>query len=287
MSESNMGVKQMESLLRRQQMDLQKLMNEAKELKAKSENKSKSSFERDRSEKRLRMLVLPQIVRLKQSIATQTSMLQRVKNLKNITNKAKAKAAAQSKVANRAVTLKANKPANKPGFFQGLFTRKAPAASTTTSANSSMNNLRRRLNALRGPAAPVAPRVNHLTPAQRRELNEFEAELMASPEWEAMQQKNLAKEKIKLNLRAAKNERQRKYYENMLRGLENANNGNGTENLNAMLNELEGFGAGAGSSGKALTAEEERELDEYLARLGGGRRKSRKASRRRLTRRRR
>jgi hypothetical protein len=314
MSEGNRGIKQMEAMIERQKRDLRKLIEEKTQLEAKYRNTKTSNLERARVEMRVRQLLLPQIIRLQKTILSQSKMANAFKKkFKTIQTLKNRKEKQNARVAMMMPPAAAAKALNKPGFFQGLFTRKAakaagqgshlsanerkelneleaelvgsmaayaPSTTTTTSTvntntNAAAANFRRRLNALKAPA-----RVNN-------NLEDFEAELMASNEWKAMEAKNAIKEQLERNMREAKTEEQRTYYKNMLRGIENANtlnNVDGTENLNAMLSQLEGIGAGAGSGSgvKEPTAEELRELEEYLAHLGGGKRK---ASRRRMTRR--
>jgi hypothetical protein len=246
----NEGVKRMEAIVRGQEERLKKLQKNKKELEDKYISTKTSNLERERIQMRLTSL-LHQISHLQKAIKSQISLASRVKEnvgklktAKNRMNKLKAKE--PNKKAN---ATRSNRPAT--SFFSRLFAKKpaaAAAGNTTTTTN-------------------TATRKNHLSAKERKELQNFENELIREfgPITQAnlnqaareMEAENAMKEKLKLNVRKAKNEKQIKYYENMLSAL---NNHSGMRNL---------------------TNEEEKELNAYLAQLEGG------SSGRRSTRRRR
>lgn len=296
MAQSSVNLRQMKSLIEKEKRELQKLLEEEKQLRQKYISTT-SDLERNKIEKRLRILILPQIARKKQSILSKTHMTnaleKKFKNLKTLQNRQE-----KNKTLRAATTMTTSSAVKStPSWYSGMFTRKAPPTTTTATTSSS------------------SARVNHLSPSRRASLNKFEAELMASPEWKKMEQNNAQKEKVKLNMRKAKNEEQRKYYELMLKALEDEANQNTTlSNLNSMLSRLEkpftaeeeaelqaefnrlpdnADGTGAGSSTRdPIVNELQRRLNALKSTRKGGKRssrsgKSRKASRRRLTRKRR
>lgn len=246
----------MEAIVRGEEERLKKLLKTKKELEDKYISTKTSDLERERIQMRLKSL-LNQIAYLQKAIKGQISLSTRVQE-----NVEKFKTAK-----NRMNKLKAKEPNKKPNttrsnrsvtsFFSRLFAKKPAAAAAGNTTTTTTN----------------ATRKNHLSAKERKELQNFENELIRefgpitqanlNRAAEEMEAENAMKEKLKLNVRKAKNEKQIKYYENMLSALNKPFSGMNTVTEN--------------------------EVNKYLAQLEGGksRRKSRKASRRRATRRRR
>lgn len=125
-------------------------------------------------------------------------------------------------------------------------------------ARNRMNQMKARVESMRkSPNGRAATRKNHLTPNERKELQNFERNLEREfgPITEAnimnearrmKAEENAALERIMRNYKSAKTQEQRDYYSKM---------------MNAILNE---------SQLRPMTPEEEREVNTYMAGLKGG-----------------
>jgi hypothetical protein len=132
----------------------------------------------------------------------------------------------------------------------------------------SAQNQLRYLEAQAKRKASAPTRKNHLTPAQRKEVQNFEANLerefgpithqnLINESRRMKAEENAILERIMQNWKTAKTQEQKNYYSKM---------------MNAVIDE---------SQYRMMTPEEEREVNAYLAQLEGGKRKGKGKTRRR------
>jgi hypothetical protein len=233
----NRGIEEMKRILKDELRRLKTLKNEKTKLETQYTNTRTSDSQRERITLRLRTFLLPAIRTLERQVQSQ---IRQTKGIESGVEKLKT-------ARNKMNRLKAQ--------LQHPRGMGAAAASSASSASSSTSTRR-----------------NHLTPTERKNLQNFETNLLREfgpiTEQNIMNEarrmkaeENSALERIMRNYKNAKTQEQREYYSKM---------------MNAILNE---------STLRPMTPEEETEVNTYLAQLKGG--DTRQDLRRRLTRRRR